>query len=224
MEADMATEWQSLLESVQKRRSYDALFYKPLCLLVVLDGIDRGQLDPSRMDPHWVTEQFSARLRKIRPDRAGYGWEPLWHLKNDGAWEFYRDGMFVGREAFGPQDRPKTAPGLLDRVDYAAVPSQALAQWNDPTSRYALRQQLLAMLQSDNNQESRLIAAFFAADDPKVAAERAHRLALWRQLQAVGQESVKPALLNDLKVFYGGRGIWVDKARVPQALAVALRA
>jgi putative restriction endonuclease len=38
-------------------------------------------------------------------------------------------------------------------------------------------------------------------------------MALWHQLQGIGQERVRPALLNDLKVFYGGRGIWVDKAR-----------
>src|SRR4051794_751433 len=53
----------------------------------------------------------------------------------------------------------------------------------------------------------------FKADDAGVADERAHRLALWRQLQAIGQENVKPSQLNQLKAFYGGRGIWVDKAR-----------
>jgi predicted restriction endonuclease len=213
MVADMPSEWKGLLESVQKRRSYDALFYKPLCLLVVLDGIDRQQLDPSRISLQWVIEHFAAVLRGILPDRADYGWEPLWHLTNDGAWKFYRDGSLVGPDAFGKQGRPKTARQLLDQVDYASVPLEALAHWKDPISRSALRQQLIAMLQSDDNQESEIVATSTFSADAKVDAERAHRAALFHQLRAIGQDSVKPALLNDLKIFYGGRGIWVDKAR-----------
>jgi hypothetical protein len=48
---------------------------------------------------------------------------------------------------------------------------------------------------------------------PTIEAERSHRMALWEQLRANGHAEVKPVLLNKLKVFYGGRGIWVDKAR-----------
>ncbi|MET4455454.1 HNH endonuclease signature motif containing protein [Bradyrhizobium sp. RT3b] len=44
--------------------------------------------------------------------------------------------------------------------------------------------------------------------------ERERREELWMKLiEAGGPSSVSAALLNELKLFYGGRGIWVDKAK-----------
>ena len=45
-----------------------------------------------------------------------------------------------------------------------------------------------------------------------VQAERARRVDLWSRLIAArGQSGRSAATLNDLKIFYGARGIWVDK-------------
>ncbi|MCA1401330.1 HNH endonuclease [Bradyrhizobium sp. BRP56] len=52
-------------------------------------------------------------------------------------------------------------------------------------------------------------------EQPKtVEGERERREELWTKLSAAGgPSSVSAALLNELKIFYGGRGIWVDKAK-----------
>ncbi len=50
------------------------------------------------------------------------------------------------------------------------------------------------------------------ATSPSVEAERDRRTALWSQLAAERTPSgIFAATLNKLKIFYGGRGIWVDK-------------
>jgi putative restriction endonuclease len=47
-----------------------------------------------------------------------------------------------------------------------------------------------------------------------VRSERERRAELWTRLnEAGGPLSVPAALLNELKIFYGGRGIWVDKSK-----------
>jgi putative restriction endonuclease len=48
---------------------------------------------------------------------------------------------------------------------------------------------------------------------PTVLAERGRRFDLWSRLRvAGGPKDVSAATLNALKIYYGGRGIWVDKA------------
>jgi len=48
-------------------------------------------------------------------------------------------------------------------------------------------------------------------EDPTVSAERARRLATWHELQSSGSGLFEPARLNEARVFYGGRGIWVHQ-------------
>ncbi len=49
--------------------------------------------------------------------------------------------------------------------------------------------------------------------DESLYAERARRAEMWSQLlRAGGPTGVSAKILNDLKIFYGGRGIWVDQA------------
>jgi putative restriction endonuclease len=52
-------------------------------------------------------------------------------------------------------------------------------------------------------------------DEPgSLERERERRESLWLKLnEAGGPLSVSAALLNELKIFYGGRGIWVDKGK-----------
>jgi putative restriction endonuclease len=47
----------------------------------------------------------------------------------------------------------------------------------------------------------------------EVVAERERRLGLWRNLQASGAPVHSPSLLNEQRIFYGGRGIWVHQER-----------
>ena len=48
-----------------------------------------------------------------------------------------------------------------------------------------------------------------------IDAERAHRDALLAQLERRGgsRRAVAPTLVNELRIFYGGRGIWYDAQR-----------
>ncbi len=49
---------------------------------------------------------------------------------------------------------------------------------------------------------------------PSVDAEREYRHHRWTDLNKTGgPKQVPVTLVNDLRIFYGGRGIWVDKAR-----------
>jgi hypothetical protein len=51
-----------------------------------------------------------------------------------------------------------------------------------------------------------------ATIEESIAAERARRDDLWAKLVEVGGPSAVPAaILNELKIYFGGRGIWVDK-------------
>lgn len=47
-----------------------------------------------------------------------------------------------------------------------------------------------------------------------VTQELQHQQSLWSKLkEAGGPKSVPAALVNDLKIYYGGRGIWMEKVR-----------
>src|SRR5829696_760066 len=48
-------------------------------------------------------------------------------------------------------------------------------------------------------------------DEPTVSTERGRRLAAWHELQSTGSGLFEPARLNEARVFYGGRGIWVHQ-------------
>lgn len=42
--------WSDLVRSVERRRSYDALFFKPVCLIAAIDGVTEDELQPSDLD------------------------------------------------------------------------------------------------------------------------------------------------------------------------------
>ena len=44
-----------------------------------------------------------------------------------------------------------------------------------------------------------------------ITAERERRLALWNDLQSSGEALHSPALLNERRIFYDGRGTWVHQ-------------
>jgi hypothetical protein len=48
-------------------------------------------------------------------------------------------------------------------------------------------------------------------EPPDVSSERERRLGLWAEIKSSGAGRHDPARLNELRVFYGGRGIWVHQ-------------
>lgn len=139
-----------MLRSVERRRDVDARFYKPACLLAVIDGIADGSLAPSDLDPDRVCARFNTYLKDIFPDRANLGWRPFWHLSRDGAWIFRRDGQVVGPEDFKRQRKPNSRRELLSQIDLVAVPQQLRRHWRSPADRAELRAAVISMLRRDN--------------------------------------------------------------------------
>lgn len=101
--------WAAMLTSVEKRRDVDARFYKPTCLVAVIDGIADGSLAPSGLELDRDVARFASYLGELFPERASLAWRPFWHLSRDGAWIFTRDGRLVGPEDFRPSESPTAA-------------------------------------------------------------------------------------------------------------------
>jgi hypothetical protein len=150
--------WQRMLLSVEKRRDRDARFFKPTCLLAVIDGIDDASLSPSDLDAEKVVARFSSYLSEILPDRADSGWRPFWHLSRDGAWAFSKAGRIVGPENFRTQRKPNSRRELMTKIDHVFVPSAERIFWLDPAARRELRASVIAMLEADDA-DCRLVAA-----------------------------------------------------------------
>lgn len=146
--------WRQLIQSIREHRSYDARFYKPVCLMAVIDALESGEVTPQHIRPEVVLRRFREIVEPVFPERADMGWEPLWHLSNDGAWQFYKNQKPVGPAAFRT-GKPKTKKALLEQVDYAAVPTGALKAWEQIKERTVLRQAVLQILEEDNDYSSK---------------------------------------------------------------------
>jgi hypothetical protein len=142
--------WAAMLKSVEKRRDVDARFYKPACLLAVIDGIADGSLAPSDLDPERVVARFSDYLEGLFPERAGLGWRPFWHLSRDGAWTFTREGREVGPEDFKRQRKPNSRRELMTRIDHVSVPPETRRHWRSASARDELRAAVIDMLRRDD--------------------------------------------------------------------------
>lgn len=138
--------WDDLLRSVRTYRHRDARHLKPACLWVVADGIGDGSLDPEDLDPGMVVEGLAAVLVEAGlpvPDRL---WRPLWHLTNDGAWDFLAEGGRLEPEDFGPGRKPETISSVLTRTNRITVSPGLSDAWRSASERETLRERLLEML------------------------------------------------------------------------------
>lgn len=149
---------------MSRRRSYDARFYKPACLIALIDGVANGTLAPSDIAPETLFARFATIVGAVFPDRADMGWRPFWHLTNDGAWTFGKDGRAVSADDFGPARRPISRGQLMARIDHAAVPASMRRLWISPTERRVLRRALVDMLLGDNEADCRAIARIIDRD------------------------------------------------------------
>ncbi|HEX9389850.1 MAG TPA: DUF3883 domain-containing protein [Usitatibacteraceae bacterium] len=144
------TTWEPLLKSIQAHRSKDARFFKPVCLIAVVDGILIGRLAPQDIHISTAIELFGEYISPLFPERAKLGWRPLWHLSNDGAWEFTSRGHIVTPDQFGSARKPDSLGQLLAKVDHLGVSSAMLPFWKARRDLLALREQLLLMLENDD--------------------------------------------------------------------------
>ncbi|MDP3222062.1 MAG: hypothetical protein Q8M96_02895, partial [Rubrivivax sp.] len=151
--------WDDLLNSVKIRRSYDALFFKPVCLITTIDGVLNGEIRPDAIDPDVVMERFRLCVWHVYPQRAELGWRPFWHLSNDDAWVFTKLGRRVKPGDFGLRRKPESRGQLLSRIDHVGVPTAMLPLWRSPDSLRRLREALLAMLETDDDEASQTMAA-----------------------------------------------------------------
>lgn len=144
---------------MEKRRSYDARFYKPVCLIAVIDGVGDGVIDPQAIDPAVVIDRFHSYVQDLEADRADLGWRPFWHLTNDGAWLFSKNGRVVKPEDFGKARKPDSRGQLLTRIDSVSVPSTMLSYWKSPKELLELRRACIDILERDDEACRRIAAA-----------------------------------------------------------------
>lgn len=143
----MPAPWTDLLKSVAARRSRDAPFFKPVCLVAIVDLIEEGRIDPANIDVDQLAERVSAMVDGIHSGRPDMRWRPVWHLSNDGAWIYTKAGRRIGPEDFTPARKPDSLREWRESFDRAAVPSAMLAHWRSAGDRATLRRAALAMLE-----------------------------------------------------------------------------
>ncbi len=191
--------WSSLLASVRRRRSVEARFFKPICLIAAADVIESGEALPESIRPDPVIRRFGELVEPIFPKRAHLGCEPLWHLSNDGAWTFFKGGAPVRAEDFGPARKPKSKTGLLRRVDAARVPDDALHGWRSPEGRAKLRRLVLDLLGSDADADSARILDALRPEIPRVDAEVDPGSTAPARRRGVGAPSARAAYVRYLR-------------------------
>lgn len=160
--ADVASGWGDLLRSVRIHRNRDARHLKPTCLYVVAEALDEGRLNPEDIDPGVVMDAMAAVLVRAglpMPDRL---WRPVWHLTNDGAWDFLGPDGRVGPERFGPNRKPESFAAIAAQTDRIAVTSQLRRSWLSAPARAELRAALADMLENDDANSRRVAAALAA--------------------------------------------------------------
>jgi len=140
--------WNDLVASVRARRSRDAPFFKPTCLIAVVDLIEEGAIDPATMDPQRIVDRVDKLVRDVHTGRPNMRWRPVWHLSNDGAWIFTKSGRKIEPEDFEPARKPDSLREWRASFDHLAVPLDMLERWRSPTDRAALRRAALAMLET----------------------------------------------------------------------------
>lgn len=140
--------WDDLVTSVRARRSRDAPFFKPACLIAVVDLIGEGVIDPAAMDAERIVERVDKLVESVHTGRPDMRWRPVWHLSNDRAWVFTKSGRQIGPEDFEPARKPDSLREWRASFDHLAVPADMLERWRSPMDRATLRRASLAMLET----------------------------------------------------------------------------
>lgn len=142
--------WGDLIKSVAARRSRDAPFFKPVCLMAMVDLITEGRIDPDDIDVDQLEKRISVMVNGIHAGRPDMRWRPIWHLSNDGAWTHSKAGRPIGPDDFDPARKPDSWREWRDSFDRVAVPPAMLTHWRSARDRSALRRAALIMLETGN--------------------------------------------------------------------------
>lgn len=159
--------WSPLVRSIEKRRSHEAKFFKPVCLIAAVDAVLQGELSPRAIDPQVVIDKFHAYVALAYPERASLGWRPFWHLSNDGAWEISKSGKQTTPADFGTARKPDSRGQLFQHLDHVAVPSAMLPLWESNGSLASLRSLLLDILEQDDDETCQAMAAVLRAQSAR---------------------------------------------------------
>ncbi len=147
----MAAPWTELITSAAAHRSRDAPFFKPVCLMAIVDLIEEGQVDPADIDAERLVERVSTMVDGVHRGRPDMRWRPIWHLSNDGAWIYTNAGRRIGPEDFEPARKPDSLREWRECFDKVAVPADMLPHWRSVPDRAILRRAALAMLENGDD-------------------------------------------------------------------------
>ncbi len=155
------TGWEDLLASVRSHRHRDARHLKPTCLHAVSTGLDDGDLDPDDIDPGFVVERIASILLSASLPLPTRLWRPLWHLTNDGAWDFIGPSGRVGPEDFGTGRKPESLSAIGAKVERIGVSDALRSHWLSAPDRSVLRDLVFDMLEG-GDQNSQTVARVLA--------------------------------------------------------------
>lgn len=156
--------WDALVSSIRRRRSAEARFFKPVCLISAIDLTDDGILSSPKLDAELILSRFKAYVGLVFHSRVEMGWKPLWHLSNDGIWNFFAGGVPLRPDEFGADRPPGTKAILFNRFEELIVSERYRALWQDREQRKALRDAMLGILANDDEGCRRFARQLFYAD------------------------------------------------------------
>lgn len=142
--------WIPLVSSIRRRRAPGAKFFKPVCLIAAIDVANEGLLDPENLDTEAILSRFRDYVSILFEGRAEMGWKPLWHLSNDGLWQFHFQGPESSSKRFSAHKPPGTKAILFDYFERLVISPRYRKAWEVKAERLALRRAMLDILVNDD--------------------------------------------------------------------------
>ena len=156
----MARSVNEVLESMEKYRDVRARFYKPAILWSAISIIEREGRESWTIGNNCLIDEFESLVKPFSPSRSEMGWMPLWHMKNDGAWDFLlKNGGQVLTRDF-KAGKPKTKKQFEDKVGSMVMNKELSEALDSEAGRIYLRSRLISMLRADREDESSLFADY----------------------------------------------------------------
>jgi len=151
--------WGRLIDSIEMHRDIRARYFKPTCIVVVCDLLDRGVGSVDALSSEEVVAEFNRLVSNVFPKKSSQGWMPMWHLMRDGAWVCKKNGVPTQKEVF-PLTKPRSKNQALNAVDSIDCSIQFGELWGSRKSRKHLRLMMCSMLLSDQDKEANLMGEF----------------------------------------------------------------
>lgn len=150
------------------KRDKRALYYKPLALLLAVDLIDNGDIDPKLgFAPELILNKFSAAMFHFDKRRKQRGHMPVWHLTTDNFWTLHKDQKKVLEQGTS-RSQPKSNKRLIELVDEVRLNQEF---WLTKEKRRKIIDNCIDLLESDflsqKDQLSGEIANHFIESDPE---------------------------------------------------------